>query len=221
MNLFPEPALAADQPRGLGAAMAGGRAASSKTERRGFDFYPTPPLVTRALISAEQHALRAAAKAGPVWEPCGRGGAITRELIAAGFTTIGTDIVADTANDVAQQDLLTVRRKLAAAVVTNPPFALAEPMISHLLGDLGVEWCALLLKATFWHASSRSALFRRFRPARIWALNWRPDFLDQGAPTMEVMWWVWNRSCAALGTHYHVLAPPSAPGLLDSLGGAR
>jgi hypothetical protein len=200
--------------------MAGGRSSASKTERRGNDFYPTPPTVTRALLAVEQHSLRAAVGLGSVWEPCGRGGAIIRELTAAGYDTLGTDIVADPDNLVEQQDLLTSRRALGLAVVTNPPFALAEPMISHLLGDcanggLAVEWCALLLKATFWHASSRSPLFRRYRPQRIRALNWRPDFLDQGAPTMEVMWCVWDRRSAQLGTQYSVLAPPSAPGLLD------
>lgn len=38
-NLFPEPALAPDAPRGLGKMVAGG---GNKVKRQGNDFYPTP-----------------------------------------------------------------------------------------------------------------------------------------------------------------------------------
>jgi len=171
--------------------------------------------VTRALIAREADAMRAAANAGPVWEPCGRGGAICGVLAEAGFGVVATDLVADPAHGVRQQDLLLVRRALSPVVVTNPPFALAEAMIRHLLSDLGIRYCALVLKATFWHASTRTPLFRQLRPQRVYALNWRPDFLDGGAPTMEVVWCVWDRSCKGLGTQYDVLEPARGAGLFD------
>lgn len=215
-DLFPEPAIAPGSPIGLGAAMAGGRSSRSTTERRGNDFYPTPSEVTRALIAREAHNLRVGCNGGPVWEPCGRGGAIVAELRAAGFGVVATDLVADPAHDVRQQDLLTVRRRLGRAVVTNPPFALAEAMIRHLLGDLDVQWCALVLKATFWHASTRTPLYRAHPPQRVYALNWRPDFLAMGAPTMDVVWCVWDRSCTRWGTQYDVLEPARAVGLFDA-----
>ena len=218
-GLFHEPTLAADQPTGLGAAMAGGRSSGSKTERRGNDFYPTPAEVTRALVAVERNSLATAAADAPVWEPCGRGGAIARELHAAGFATIASDLVVDPAHDVRQLDLLTARRRLGQAVVTNPPFALAEPMIRHLFGTLDVRWCALLLKASFWHAATRQALWRQHRPQRIWALTWRPDFLGQGAPTMECIWCVWDRGCAGLGTRYDTLNPAAPAGLFGEAPG--
>lgn len=214
-NLFPsEPHLGPALPVGLGKMMAGG----ASKPRQANDFYPTPPLVTRALLAAERHSLRGACGYQtplPVWEPCARGGAILAELAAAGFACVGTDIVADPAHGVAQADLLLVRRAKSPVVVTNPPFALAAPMIRHLLGELKVTWCALLLKSSFWHAAERTALFRAHPPARIRALNWRPDFLGGGAPTMEVIWCVWDRACAALGTRFSVLAPPVEPGLFE------
>jgi len=50
-----------------------------------------------------------------------------------------------------------------------------------------------MLKATYWHSKNRKALFRRTKPAAVWSLTWRPDFLGKGRPTMDVMWCVWRR----------------------------
>lgn len=200
MSLFPEPVLAPDAPTGLGRAMVGGHGGPNR--RQPNDYYPTPAEVTRALLRVEYHALRSTGLR--VWEPCGRGGAIKRELNRAGFDTIGTDIVADPANAIQQLDVLKARRFKAPAVVTNPPFVLAPEIILHLLGNLRVKYLALLLKASFFHAEERRALFHQHLPARIHALTWRPDFLGGGAPTMECAWFVWQRGWA-LGTHYHLL----------------
>lgn len=210
-SLFPEPPIAAASPKGLGRMMTGG---AGKVERQGNDFYPTPRTVTRALIAAERRALCDAVDLEhPVWEPCGRGGAIAAELEAAGFMTIATDLVADPAHRVTQQNLLTCRRALSPVAVTNPPFALAGEMIRHLLGDLDCRYIALLLKSTFWHAEKRTGLWRWRPPSRIHALNWRPDFLDGGAPTMEVIWCVWDAASAG-PCLYDILTPFRAPDLL-------
>lgn len=214
MSLFPEsdPQLGPAMKVGMGRMLAG---APSKP-RQPNDYYPTPAPVTRALLAREAHCIAAALgfddPRPPVWEPCGRGGAILAELRGAGFDAVGTDIVADPDHGVTRLDLLLAKRALGPAVVTNPPFALAAPMILHLLGTLRVGYCALLLKSTFWHAADRTALFRIHPPARILALNWRPDFLGQGAPTMEVIWCVWARGWAG-GTRYDVLEPAAEGGL--------
>lgn len=199
-GLFPEPALAPDAPKGLGRAMAGG---AGNAPRQANDYYPTPVEVTRAFLRVEGQCLANVAP-GPVWEPCGRGGAILRCLNEAGFETVGSDIVPDVGHGVAQADVLGTRKAMARKVVTNPPFALAEQIVFHLLDRLKVDYLALLLKSQFWHADSRAALFRLHRPARIWALTWRPDFLGQGAPTMDCIWTVWQRGWAS-GTHYGLM----------------
>lgn len=202
-DLLGEPVLAGPAPRGLGAAMQGG---GDKVNRRGNDYYPTPPEVTRALLRVELNAIdRAlAATCGPVWEPCGRGGAILRELRAAGWPVVGSDIVPDPPLGVTQLDLLKATQALGRVVVTNPPFALAADMIGVLLERLKVPYLALLLKSQFWHADERRALFRRHTPARIWALTWRPDFLGGGAPTMDCIWVVRDASHAG-PTRFDVL----------------
>lgn len=204
--------LARDEITGLGAAMAGGKARLATTPRRARDFYPTPADCTRALLIAEGPAMLDHGRT--VWEPCGHGGAIARELGPAGFAVLAGDVAPDPANQVAEQDLLRVREAWAPIVVTNPPFALAGRMIEHLLGTLRIDYLALLLKTTFWCTSSedrgRLGLWRRFPPQRRWDLTWRPNFLiepdgtpivrldpDTGLPlkggsTMNVSWFVWD-----------------------------
>lgn len=200
MSMVEEPLLAGDAPAGLGKMMAGG---IGKVKRQPNDFYPTPHDVTRALLRVEHQCIRNTA-GNLVWEPCGRGGAIMRVLAEHDFQTIGTDIVADPRQKVHALDVLQAKRARARAVVTNPPFALAEKIIRHLLDVLGVDYLALLLKASYWHADERTPLFRLHPPSRIHALTWRPDFLGKGAPVMECAWFVWQRGWAS-GTHYHLL----------------
>ncbi len=180
---------------GLGRMIAGG---AGPDARRALDFYPTPPEATQALLHAERTYLE-----GPVWEPCGRGGAILRELRAFGYETVGTDLVSDEAEGVGEMDLLACTAALASSVVTNPPFNLAAPMIEHLL-ELDVGYIAFLLKATFFHAEKRRALFEANPPARIYALTWRPDFTGGGGPTMDCSWFVWDQW--AVGTSYRPLS---------------
>lgn len=194
MQLFPapdEPQLARDALKGLGRAIVGGLGVA---KRRPNDFYPTPPEAVRALLRVEGVAMQEALHryGGPVWEPCGRGGAIICALRAAGFDVVGTDIVADMAHGVMALNLLDAPVALGQVVLTNPPFALAAEMITHLLGRLRVPWLALLLKTTFWSAARREALLAEYPVSRRYDLNWRLDFTGGGSPTMECSWFVWD-----------------------------
>lgn len=148
--------------------------------RQANDFYPTPPDVTRALI-------KAALPSPPVsvWEPaCGEGDMV-RELAAAGFNVWGSDVVSG-------KDFLTAPPpRQVDWIVTNPPFKLAEAFIRRAQELSPKEGFAMLTKATFWQAKRRTKLFRDNPPALILALNWRPDFMGRGAPTMDFIWNVW------------------------------
>lgn len=149
------------------------------------------------MIAAERPAL---VRYPLIWEPCGRGGAIVRELRAAGMATIATDLVPDPPHDVTAADLLAVRQALSPAALTNPPFALARRMIAHLWGELQVEYLALLLKTTFWNCDKSAELVRAgFGATRRWDLTWRLDFADQGNPTMDCTWYVWDRRDPSAG----------------------
>lgn len=226
-DLLGETVLAGPVPKGLGAAMQGG---GDKVHRQPSDYYPTPGDVTRAFLRVEGARIqRVCTGVFPyqrerdfweVWEPCGRGGAIMREFAAFGLPMVGTDLVADPDNGVEPLDVLAATCALSPVVVTNPPFAIAADIIAHLLERLKVRYLALLLKATFWHAAERGALFERHRPARIYALQWRPDFLNKGAPAMDVIWCVWDRDEAGWATEYHLLPRLESAAVGDLLEGS-
>lgn len=195
-DLFTGPQLAADSPRGLGRIMAGD---GDKTKRHALDFYPTPAEATRALLRAEMPFLADRVGVEPgFWEPCGRGGAIAR--VAAdefGLSAIATDIVADPAHGVDQLDLFAAREALAPFVISNLPFAIARRMIAHLWGTLGVEYMALLFKATFLNCGESAALWRDgMGPNGRWDVTWRVDFKPAQRASrspMDTCWLIWDR----------------------------
>ena len=73
-------------------------------------------------------------------------------------------------------------------IVATPPATMAELQSPF----------AMLLKAQYWHAAKRMALFEEIPPSYILPLTWRPDFFFKerekgsgGSPLMDVMWCVW------------------------------
>jgi hypothetical protein len=208
---------------GLGAAMAGGNPGSLALidrDREEDDFYATPPDATEALARRYSHLLLGTT----LWEPCAGDGAmvdVLRPYLGAQGHTITTDINPRRA-DVRRADVFDPRidaqmttRKAIRAVVTNPPFMLAQPIIERIMapGFLpNLTMFALLLKATFWHADSRRELFRKHPPAIIHPLTWRLDFKNLGRPTMECAWHVWlpdPRDPPGPNPHYEPMAHPS------------
>lgn len=195
--------LAADSPKGLGTMMAGGAHGGAMTERRAYDYYPTPRDCTRALLRAEAHHMRLHGSA--VWEPCGYGGQIAAEASMAGFDVFATDIRPDPAHGVAALDLLAARRLIAPVVLTNFPWSLSADMVAHVLGSLRAPYLAALFKTQYWQTCSETGrgrlnLFRRFPPNMRWDCNWRVNFQPglrnaRGRLTsspMNVSWFVWD-----------------------------
>lgn len=175
--------------KNLGAAMVGGGG-----KRRDHDFYPTPVEAVGALLaSGELNGFPA-----KVWEPACGDGAIAEALGANGFRVVSTDLEDHGfADGLADLDFLTFDRPLAPAIITNPPFGLAEAFIRKAHA-LGIEHLALLLKATYFHTARRCALFDLWRPSRECKLTWRLDFTGGGASTIDCTWFVWSpgdRSC--------------------------
>lgn len=174
------PALGAGTP-GLGAMMAGGNPASG--ERQKDDFYPTPSEVTRALLAVESFT-------GPIWEPACGDDTMADDLRTGGYRVVSTDL--NPRGHGVKLDFLTVRPRKVANIVTNPPFDLSVEFIEQGMA-MNPDKMAFILKATYWHALTRQSLYQKYKPARIYPLTWRPDFLGLGRPTMEVQWCVWER----------------------------
>jgi Methyltransferase small domain len=211
--------------RGMGAAMAGGNAGGISAEPRSRserDFYATPAEVTRALVRRFHPNLH-----GVGWECCGGNGAMAAELLKAPQSPklLVTDIAPRPASEWAEGitvkplDLFAVKalpndakgepQRRFDFIITNPPFDIAADIIEHIFGvaEPKVNFVALLLKSTFWHAKKRQKLFYRRMPTTVLPLTWRPDFMNLGAPTMEVAWNVWIRGNAS-GCFYEPLDRP-------------
>ncbi|MEZ5648596.1 MAG: SAM-dependent DNA methyltransferase [Alphaproteobacteria bacterium] len=180
----------------LGVAMAGGKSAGREEN----DFYPTPPEVTQAFFGSDEGKLfRENFHGQEVWEPCVGDGAMADIIKGNGHKVIGTDIVDRGWFGTEVQDFLTAKWARAPIIITNPPYNIAQKFIEQA-DRLGILYMALLLKMTFWNASSRYDLWHRFPPVSIYPLTWRPDFLGKGAPTMDVMWCVWQKGLRKEGT---------------------
>jgi hypothetical protein len=148
-------------------------------------------------------------------ECCCGDGAMARVLERHGYDVVGTDLVDRGYGS--QASIFDIKEPLADNIVTNPPFNLAEDIIVHCQEVLKPRRMAMVLKSTYWHAKSRSSLFRKHRPAAVLPLLWRPDFLGLGRPTMEVMWCVWDAGRNSMTTLYQPLHKPVASRVISAI----
>lgn len=95
--------------------------------RAAYEFYPTPPEATLALLSAETFD-------GPIWEPACGEGHIAKVLTGAGYEVTSTDLV-DYGFGEPKRDFLAERTPLAKHIITNPPYGrgLADAFAKHAL----------------------------------------------------------------------------------------
>ena len=176
---------------------------STKTSRRPMDFYPTPPEVTHALMRYLELP-----RLTRVLEPASGDGAMAKVIAEYCPQVCAYDIREDgfLLRQNQSQDFLTETTN-TDVIITNPPFNLAEQFIRHAITKAPIV--AMLLKSQYWHAKTRTPLFKEHPPAFVLPLNWRPDFRNGelgGSPTMEVAWSVWMRGVKA--TVYDVLEKP-------------
>lgn len=199
----------------LGAMMAG---SNPERVRQNNDFYPTPPDVTEALLDN----WTSLPPRSCIWEPACGDGAISKVLEARGHIVQSTDLhprgygsvwssidflAGGPLSNVSGTDGQPVEFGRAPQyIITNPPFKLAAEFIEHAC-SMELEGVAMLLKSQFWHARKRTPLFHKHRPAMVLPLTWRPDFLKQGGPTMDVMWCVWIKGWGLPPLYRPILRP--------------
>lgn len=158
-------------------------------KRRELDYYPTPANVTIALMEFLKRPDTCNMQPMTIWEPACGEGFMSKVFREYGHDVIETDLSTG-------HDFLTTDRS-ANAIITNPPFSLAEEFICKAVRSCDIS--AMLLKSQYWHASKRFGLFKMHQPRYVLPLTWRPDFYEhervpggkKGAPTMEVAWSVW------------------------------
>lgn len=151
------------------------------------DFFPTERPATVALLRHFGHLFRGGA---PVWEPACGDGAIARVLVEHDYRVIATDLN-DRGYGEPGADFLAAPPRPCSAIVTNPPFRLAEPFIRKATAEAPVV--AMLLKADYWNTKGRMRLFEETRPRWEAKLTWRIDFTGQGRPIMNCNWIIWTR----------------------------
>lgn len=161
---------------------------------RGNDLYETPLVAVQALLTVEQLPLT-------VWEPaCGRG-AIAKPLRAAGYTVVATDLVDYAVPDQDQAGIDFLFERTAPpeveAIVTNPPFKLANQFAAHAL-ELVPRVC-LLLRLAFLESEARSPILDSGRLARVLPFRRRLPMMHRDGWTgprstnpTAYAWFVWD-----------------------------
>lgn len=165
------------------------------------DFYPTPAPAVRALLAGGP-LLGPPGLPAAVWEPACGDGAIARVLQAAGHVVVATDLN-DHGYGTAGVDFLALARPPLdlGAIVTNPPFALADRFVAHALA-MDVEVVALFLRLTYLEGRRRRALFLDRPPERVLVFANRVTLapkgsgITTGSPTAYA-WFVWRRGWRA------------------------
>jgi hypothetical protein len=154
-------------------------------------FYPTPPQATQSLLALEELPQW-------IWEPACGDGAISKVLLERGHSVVSADLV-DRGYGEVGHDFLMERTLRAPAIVTNPPFKLAEQFVEHAI-ELGAEKVCMLLRLAWLEGVTRKALFRRTNLSRVWVSSRRLSFARGGTDTgaggsgmVAFAWFVWEK----------------------------
>jgi hypothetical protein len=157
--------------------------------RHGDDSYQTPAWVTQALVDTID------IPRGMVWEPASGDGVMARILSQSGRHVLTTDIRTGL-------DFLDVRPGAwvydeVKAIITNPPFYLADKFIRHALGLMQSRggMVGMLLRNEYDSAKKRADIFRESPHfcCKV-VLTRRPRWIagTSGSPRHNFAWFVWR-----------------------------
>lgn len=163
--------------------------------RARWEFYPTPPEATRALLSVESFE-------GSIWEPaCGRGD-ISKVLEAAGHQVVSTDLI-QRDYGAGRIDFLRESVSRARNIITNPPYGrgLGDAFVLHALDLTKVTGgsVAMLLNLSSLCHPKRHSLWVGHPPSVVYALDqlhcWPegdPSLARPATATHRYCWVVWR-----------------------------
>lgn len=165
---------------------------------RGHDLYETPEVATLAVTHVERLPLR-------LWEPAAGRGAIVRPLRAAGHLVVASDLIdyggePFTPPGYLGRDFLKETKAPAGteAIVTNPPYHLAEAFVRHALKLSPLT--IMLLRLAFLESVRRSDILEGAGLARVHVFRKRLPMMhrDQwkgprASSGIAFAWFVWDR----------------------------
>ena len=162
--------------------------AIDRDNREKDDFYPTPPEGILALLGVERFE-------GRIWEPACGDGAISRELLAAGYDVDSSDLV-DRGFGQSRIDFLMDWQPRAPNIITNPPFKMVAPFIRKAL-DLTTGKVAMLLRLQCLEGIERRKIYDSSPLARVHVFSERLTMYRNGEPTdaggmLAFAWFVWE-----------------------------
>lgn len=143
------------------------------------DGYATDPRWTRILLNNVRLV-------NQVWEPAAGEGKMVKELKAAGYSVVQSDISRG-------RDFLRSRRR-ASTIVTNPPYSKASAFMLHALEQADNMVCMLL----GWHLVAGGkeryeTIYNAIRPELIVVIVERMR-LDHTTSQFNHAWVVWNKT---------------------------
>jgi hypothetical protein len=162
---------------------------------RGDDLYETPACAVEALLRVETIPRL-------VWEPACGPGAIVKVLQAHGHEVFASDVVDYGQNgvvDFIREDLFHVDGVTAFdAIVTNPPYQLAEKFVRQALNFSPLV--IMLLRLAFLESQRRTDILENSGLARVHVFRNRLPFMhrkDWAGPksssAMPFAWFCWER----------------------------
>jgi hypothetical protein len=158
-------------------------------ERRTDDAYMTPPWCVRRLQDVWRVPTR-----GVLVEPAVGSGNIVNTLVTD-LHWVVYDIRAYNVEALQSSVLdflsLTTRHDTVSAVVTNPPFSLAEEFVRHSRKLYPNAELVFLLRISFLASASRLPLWRDLGTPDIYVLPNRPSFTGYGTDSVDYAWFVW------------------------------
>lgn len=155
-------------------------------ERQAGDFYPTPPMGTRALLDREKFE-------GSILEPACGDGAICKVLYEYGYQDIVARDLFDRGYGSTPHNFLDCRESFDN-IVTNPPFVLAVRFLETGL-QIARKKFAMLLSLSFLETKTRAALLDASPLRTVYVFGERLRFEGVGTgggAAICYAWFVWE-----------------------------
>lgn len=158
------------------------------------DLYETPPVAVEALLRVEKLPHH-------IWEPCCGRGKIVNVLRAAGHDVFASDLVDYGGNLFGRDFLMEYKLPVACveAIVTNPPFKLAEQFVEHALNLAPIV--VMLLRLAFLESERRRHILDNGMLARVYVFRKRLPMMHRDGwegrksnSGMAFAWFVWDRA---------------------------